>query len=101
MRWLKLKFPSYSIKISWLKLFKRSISKRLAFTLKALIDSEFYKPRKMMLVLFLSWSTEIKSLLNKMVLFTPESRIKLWVTPLIFKGKTIKLFTASKEKVHL
>ena len=36
-----------------------------------------------------------------MVLFTPESRIKLKVTPLIFTGTTIKLFTASKEKVRL
>ena len=101
MRWLKLKFPSSSSKISWLKLLKRSISRRLASTLKAFIDSEFEKPRKLMLVLFLSWSAEIKSLLNRMVLFTPESRIKLKVTPLIFTGTTIKLFMASKEKVRL
>ena len=52
-----------------------------------------------MLVLFLSWSSEIKSLLNKMVLFTPESRIK--ITLLILTGTTINLFMASKEKVCL
>ena len=52
-----------------------------------------------MLVLFLSWSSEIKSLLNKMVLFTPKSRLK--ITLLILTGTTINLFTASKEKVCL
>ena len=52
-----------------------------------------------MLVLFLSWSSEIKSLLNKMVQFTPESRIK--ITLLTLTGTTINLFTASKEKVCL
>ena len=85
------------------KLLKRSISRRLASTLKAFIDSEFEKPRKLMLVLFLSWSAEIKSLLNRMVLSTPESRIKLKVTPLIFIGTTIKLFMASirKHKIRL
>jgi|TARA_B110001452_G_C14895165_1_gene312893 hypothetical protein len=36
-----------------------------------------------------------------MALFTPESRIKLKVTQIIFTGTTIKLFKASKEKVSL
>ena len=83
MRLLNFKFSSSNNNISWFTLVKRSILKKSASTLNARMKATLEKTLILIISLLSKSWIDIKSLLNKMVLLTPESNKKLRATPLI------------------